>query len=245
MNQFGPNQQPIVISRDEAVERSFITRVYTWMTIALVVTGLVATATASNVELATVLMTTPGLFMILMIVQIGVVVALSAAIRKLSAGVATGLFIGYAALTGLTFSTLFLRFTAESIGSVFFITAGTFAVVSLYGYTTKTDLTKVGSLALMALIGLIIASLVNLFLQSSALYWIVSFAGVIIFVALIAYDTQRIKMMAYGLANAGMGADEQQVEAVHTKASVLGALALYLDFINLFLFLLRILGNRR
>ncbi len=139
---------------------------------------------------------------------------------------------------------MFLIYTAESIATVFFITAGMFAIVSTYGFVTKTDLTKVGNLALMALIGIIIASVVNIFLQSSALYWIVTYLGVIVFVGLIAYDTQRIKRMANGFATATVDGEEQMVQ-LQSKATVIGALALYLDFINLFLMLLRILGNRR
>jgi FtsH-binding integral membrane protein len=164
------------------------------------------------------------------------VLVLSFAINKLSAGVATGLFIFYSALTGFTLSTLFFIYTASSIASTFFITSGTFAIVSAYGYFTKTDLTKFGNLMLMGLIGIIIASLVNFFLQSEAVMWAVTYIGVVVFVGLIAYDTQRIKRMANGLDDDG---------DVQRKAAVVGALALYLDFINLFLKLLRLLGQRR
>jgi hypothetical protein len=211
------------------------------MAIALSVTGLVAAATASNEQFMQALVTGPT-FLLLILAQLGTVLVLSFAISKLSSGVATGLFIGYAALTGLTFSTLFMRYTAESIASVFFITAGTFAIVSVFGFVTKADLTKVGNLALMALIGIILASLVNIFLQSSALYWIVTYVSVVVFIGLIAYDTQRIKRMAYGFANGDRG---DQAMELQSKASVMGALALYLDFINLFLALLRIFGGRR
>ena len=234
MNRFGGVSQPM-ISANPATQQAFITKVYSWMALALGITGLVATATASNPQFMTALINGPTL-LILVLAQLGVVIALSFLVNRVSAGVATGLFIGYSALTGLTLSTLFLRYTTESIGIVFFITAGTFALVSVYGYVTKTDLTKVGNLAFMGLIGIIIASLVNMFLQSSALYWIVTYVGVIVFVGLIAYDTQRLKMMA-----GGMSADGE----MQSKASIIGALRLYLDFINLFLSLLRIFGNRR
>ncbi len=242
MNPYGVTQSQPIVS-DPAVERAFITKVYAWMAIALGITGLVATATFSNEAFMMQLMSGP--FMLLLVLaQLGVVFVLSLAVNKLSSGVATGLFIAYAALTGVTFSTLFLVYTAESIATVFFITAGMFAVISVYGFVTKTDLTKVGNIAIMALIGIIIASIVNIFLRSSALYWIVSIVGVVVFVALTAYDTQRIKRMANGFAMQTVDGEEKLVE-IKSKAAVLGALALYLDFINLFLMLLRLFGNRR
>ena len=233
MNRFGM-PQPTVVSNPTA-ERAFITKVYGWMALALAITGLVAVATASNIEAVLPLLRGPGM-LVMFGLQIGVVLVLSFAINKLSAGVATGLFILYSALTGFTLSTLFFVYTASSIASTFFITSGTFAVVSAYGYVTKTDLTKMGNLLFMGLIGILIASLVNLFLQSEAVMWVVTYIGVVIFVGLIAYDTQRIKMMANGIGEDG---------DVMRKAAVIGALRLYLDFINLFLRLLRILGRRR
>ena len=140
----------------------------------------------------------------------------------------------YSVLTGMTFSVFFLVFTAESIASTFFITAGTFAVMSIYGYVTKSDLTKIGNLCLMALIGILIASVVNIFLKSETMYWIVTYAGVLIFTGLIAYDTQKIKALATLENNE------------HTqKLAICGALSLYLDFINLFIMLLRIFGQRK
>ncbi len=237
MNRFGlnPPDTNTNIVVDQALERSFIVRVYGWMTLALCITGLVAIATAANPDFVAAIASTP-LMLGVIIAQLVVVVVLSAAIRKLSAGVATGLFIFYAALTGLTFSLLFLIYTGTSIAQVFFITAGTFALVSVYGYTTKTDLTRVGNLLFMALIGLIVALLVNLLLQSAVLDLILSIVGVLIFVGLIAYDTQRIKRMAYGVGTEG---------DVQRRAAVMGALALYLDFINLFIRLLRLFGKQR
>jgi uncharacterized protein len=235
MNRFGLDQPATNVVVDESIERSFITKVYGWMTLALAITGLVAIATASNPEILAAVFGTPLLFGVI-IGQLVLVVVLSAAIRKLSASVATGLFIVYSALTGLTFAMLFLVYTGESIGQVFFITAGTFGLVSAYGYVTKRDLTSIGNLAFMALIGIILASIVNIFLNSDTLYWILTIVGVIVFVGLIAYDTQRIKRMAYGVTEDG---------EMQRKAAVIGALALYLDFINLFIRLLRLFGKRR
>lgn len=226
---------PAAVS-DPAIERAFITRVYGWMAIALAITGLVATATAADPALMAWIFDMPLAVFGIVIVQLIIVVMLSAAVHRLSTGVATGLFIAYAALTGFTFSTLFYVYTAESIGVVFFITAGTFALVSLYGFTTKTDLTRVGNLAFMGLIGILLASLINFFLRNEAIYWIVTYVGVLVFVGLIASNTQRIKRMAYGLGDDG---------ELRSKASVVGALSLYLSFINLFLSLLRIFGNRK
>jgi hypothetical protein len=233
MNRFGLPQQ--VITSNPALERAFITKVYGWMALALAITGVVAVSTASNIEAVLPLLQGPGLILMILL-QLGTVLVLSFAINKLSAGVATGLFIFYSALTGFTLSTLFFVYTTSSIASTFFITSGTFAIVSAYGYVTKTDLTKFGNLMLMGLIGIIIASLVNFFLQSEAVMWAVTYIGVVVFVGLIAYDTQRIKRMANGLDDDG---------DVQRKAAVVGALALYLDFINLFLKLLRLLGQRR
>ena len=154
----------------------------------------------------------------------------------MSANTATAVFIGYSALNGLTLAAIFMIYTATSIASTFLITAGTFAALSAFGYYTKRDLTKMGSLLYMALIGLIIASVVNMFLHSSTLQWITSVAGILIFTGLVAYDTQKIKAMNI-IGNEGTDEDR--------KEAILGALTLYLDFINLFLYMLRFLGNRR
>ncbi len=234
-NRLNANQPTSSIVVDEAASRSFIVKVYWWMTLALAITGLVAVATAANPDIMNAVVNTPA-FLVVVVAQLVLVIALSAVIRKLSAGVATGLFIVYSALTGLTFSMLFLIYTATSIAQVFFITAGTFGLVSVYGYVTHRDLTSIGNLAFMALIGLILASIVNIFLASSTLDWILTIVGILIFVALIAYDTQRIKRMALSVGEDG---------EVQRKAAVIGALALYLDFINLFLRLLRLFGRRR
>ena len=159
----------------------------------------------------------------------------SARIMSLSFTTATGLFMLYSLLNGLTLSVLFAVYTRSSIASTFFITAGTFGAMSLYGYFTKKDLSSWGNILIMAVIGLIIASVVNMFMQSSMMYWIITYAGVLIFVGLTAYDTQKIKQM---LAN-------QEINEQTQKLALLGALSLYLDFINLFLYLLRIFGDRK
>jgi FtsH-binding integral membrane protein len=154
----------------------------------------------------------------------------------MNASMAIGLFLLYSALNGLTMSIIFLIYTSASIASTFFITAGTFGVMSAYGYFTKKDLTSIGNIAFMGLIGIIIASIVNIFLQSSMLYWLVTYAGVLVFVGLTAYDTQKIKKMSL----------EMDIESEEgSKGAIMGALALYLDFINMFIFLLRIFGQRK
>ena len=216
-------------------ERTFVSKVYGWMAFALVVTGGVAWVTIST-PLGEMVRSNPLLFYGALIGELLLVIGLSAAINKMSAATATGVFVLYSALNGLTLSVVFLVFTAESIASTFFVTAGTFGAMSLYGYYTKTDLTSIGNLCFMALFGVIIASVVNLFLANSALYWITTYVGIAVFVGLTAYDTQKIKRM--GLAGIEEGDAAQ-------KGAIMGALALYLDFINLFLLLLRLFGRRR
>ena len=238
MNQFDMNRpmgSTSSIAVDQAAERSFIMKVYGWMALALSITGLVATATAQNPAYLEPLLSGPGM-LILIFGQLGLVIVLSLLIRRLSAVMATVLFLIYSITIGITFSFLFYVYTAESIGQVFFITAGTFALVSAFGYVTRRDLTSLGSLAFMGLIGVILGSVVNLFLQSEGLMWALTYIGVLVFVGLIAYDTQRIKRMAHGIGEDG---------EVQRKAAIFGALTLYLDFINLFIRLLRIFGQRR
>jgi len=214
-----------------AVGQSFITRVFGWMAGGLAVSGIVANWVASNVGFLS-----GGVMIVAFIAQIGVVIGLSTRIQRMSARMATGLFIGYSALTGVTLSVLLLIYTAESVASTFMITAGTFGVMALWGATTKRDLTGLGSFLFMGLIGIIIASVVNMFVRSSAMHMMISYIGVLIFVGLTAYDMQQIKRMEAG----GFASAEDEV-----KGSVIGALRLYLDFINLFIMLLSILGNRR
>jgi uncharacterized protein len=179
---------------------------------------------------------TTGTFIGLFIAQLLLVVTISSAIQRISPAAATALFLLYAALNGVTLSVIFWVYTRASLGSVFFITAGTFAATSVYGYTTKRDLSRYGHLLFMALIGIVIASCVNFFMHSAMLYWAVSYIGVILFVGLTAYDTQALRIVASRTAG-----DPR----LSSRMAIVGSLKLYLDFINLFLFLLRIMGNRR
>lgn len=214
----------------------FMTKVYNWMGLALLLTGVVAYYTAASESLMQAIISSRFLFFGLILAELGLVVYLSAAINKMSQSMAMAAFLIYSVLNGLTMSVIFLAYTTASISTTFLVTAGTFGAMSLYGYTTKRDLTSIGNLSIMALIGILIASVVNFFLQSEMMYWIISYFGVAIFVGLTAYDTQKLKQMA----NSGY-LNQENME----KTAILGALTLYLDFINLFLFLLRILGDRR
>lgn len=216
--------------------QSYMVKVFGWMTGALALTAAVAAFVASNPSIYRVILGNQILFFGILISELVLVGYLSFMVKRISAMAATGVFLGYAALNGVTFSLIFLIYTASSIAYTFMITAAMFGCLSLFGYLTKADLSKVGSIAFMALIGLIIASLVNFFLNSEMLYWITSYAGVIIFSALTAYDIQKIKQLNI-LGNAGTEEDH--------KESIMGALTLYLDFINLFLFLLRFMGKRK
>lgn len=230
------NYTPYNQAELKLAQSSFITKVYAWMAMALMITALVAAYTAGSQEMIRDLFSSRFSFLLLMLGELGLVVWLTAAIDRMSATTATMIFIAYSALNGLTFSVIFLVFTFSSIASTFAITAGTFAIMSLYGYVTKRDLTSWGNLLVMALVGLLIASVVNMFLQSSIFYWVCTYLGILIFVGLTAYDTQKIKEMgAAGFSHS----DSMQ------KSAIIGALSLYLDFINLFLLLLRLLGNRR
>ncbi|PLX74379.1 MAG: hypothetical protein C0615_09525 [Desulfuromonas sp.] len=215
---------------------SFFPKVYGWMTAGLGLTALAALLTLSSESMLNLIFGNKMVFYGLVFGELGLVIALSAAINKIRASTATLLFLIYSALNGITFAAIFLIYTSSSIASAFFITAGTFGAMSVYGYVTKRDLTGWGSFLFMGLIGIIIASVVNIFLHSEMIHWIVSYVGVFIFVGLTAYDTQKIKMI--GQAGFADGESRQ-------KAAILGALRLYLDFINLFLMLLRVMGNRR
>ena len=219
-----------------AEQQRFMVRVYSWMTSGLGITGLVAYTVASTPSLTATIFSNPIIPIVLVIAQIGLVFWLASRVMQMSVSQAMGVFLLYAALTGVTFSTVFLTYTASSITSTFLVTAGTFGAMSFYGYTTKKDLTSWGSFLFMGLIGIIVASVVNIFFQSSAMHWVITYAGVLIFVGLTAYDTQKIKELNI-LGNEGTDED--------TKEAIRGALSLYLDFINLFLMLLRIMGNRR
>ncbi len=219
-----------------AEQQRFMVRVYSWMTGGLGITGFMALYVANSETLSRIILGNLFVFYGLLIAQLGLVFYLASRVHKMSASQAKGVFILYAGLTGMTFASIFLMYTTASIASTFMVTAGTFGCMSFYGYTTKKDLTSWGSFLFMGLIGIVIASVVNMFLQSSAIYWIVTYAGVLIFVGLTAYDTQKIKEMNI-LGNEGTDED--------TKEAISGALTLYLDFINLFLMLLRIMGDRR
>ncbi len=228
------------LSRDRQLEASYafptlMRKTYLWMAMALVITGLTAYVAATNAAMTQFLFTHASMIWILFLAEIGLVVALSAAIRKISLSAATLMFVAYAALNGITFSSLFYVYTMGSLASTFFVTAGTFGAMSLVGFFTKADLSSLGKILLMALIGLIIASVVNIFVGSSGLEMIMTYIGVLIFVGLTAYDTQKIKQMFLTAPDASESTQ---------KYAVLGALTLYLDFINLFLYLLRIFGRR-
>jgi len=218
-----------------AVFPALMRKVYVWMTLALVITGLTAYVVATNETILSLIYANQAVFWVLVIAELAIVIGVTAAINKLSLPVATLLFILYSVINGALLSSIFLIYTTGSIALTFFITAGTFGAMSIYGYTTKSDLTKWGKLLMMALIGLIIATVVNLFMKSSGLDMIISYVGVLIFVGLTAYDTQKIKEMCVNAPD--MGETMQ-------KYALLGALSLYLDFINLFIYLLRILGRR-
>jgi FtsH-binding integral membrane protein len=228
--------ETLALSQVEFEQRSFITKVYGWMSFALLLTGLAAYYTATTPSLLYAIYSNQIVFFGLIIGELLLVVVLSAAIKKLSAGLATSMFIAYAILTGLTLSFIFILYTASSIALTFFVTAGTFAAMSVYGYTTKRDLTSWGNLLFMGLVGIIIGSLANLFMKSEMMDWIITYVGIIVFTGLIAYDTQKIKEMNI-IGNEGTDEDR--------KEAIMGALALYLDFINLFLKLLRVLGKKK
>lgn len=219
------------------VHASFILKVYNWMTMGLAITALVALAIETVLPgLRWIMIENPVIFWGLLILELALVWGLSAAINKIPAFVGVLVFLAYAALNGLTLSVIFLVYSIGSIAYTFFITAAMFGATSVFGFITKIDLSRIGGLLMMALIGLIIASVVNVFVASAPLDWLISYAGVVIFVGLTAYDTQKIKNMSTGI-------DSSSEEG--GRASIMGALALYLDFINLFLFLLRIMGRRR
>jgi FtsH-binding integral membrane protein len=224
---------PATITNEATIQQSgAMTQVYGWMTAGLAVTGAVAALTLSSQATLDFIYGNIVVYWGLLLLELVGVFVLSSAIYRLSSGAATALFLGYAALNGLTLAGIFFYYTGASIASTFFITAGTFAAMSFYGTTTKRDLSSFGSIAFMALIGLILATIVNFFLNSAAIYWITTYLGVAIFVVLTAADTQRIRAMM-ARAN-GMGT---------RNVAILGALTLYLDFINLFLYLLRIFGQ--
>lgn len=210
--------------------------VYLWMTFALATTGLTAAYVASSPALAQIVLG-GSTYLILALIELGIVWYLSSRVMSLSFSTASILFVLFSILNGVTLSCIFLVYTMESIATTFYITAGTFGGMSLVGYFTKKDLSTMGRFLIMALIGLIIATIVNLFLQSTQMMWLITYAGVLIFCGLTAYDTQKIKTMFLE-----MGGEKNEATL---KVALLGSLTLYLDFINLFIYLLRIFGNRR
>ena len=223
-------------SHSEVSVKTAMTGVYGWMTFALALSGLCAWLVGTTPNLAKSLLT-GGTFWVLVIAEVVLVMIISAMINRISAALATALFVAYSALNGITLGFIFLAYTAESIALTFFVTAGTFAAMAIVGTVTKMDLSKMGSILMMALIGLIIASIVNIFMHSSTLYWICTYAGVLIFTGLTAYDVQNIKRLC--IETEGQGFE------VTRKVAIIGALNLYLDFINLMLYLLRIFGGKR
>ncbi|WP_020402438.1 Bax inhibitor-1/YccA family protein [Gracilimonas tropica] len=229
------NTQQLTAEQIKSIQISFINKVYGWMALALAITGFIALRTA-NSGLIDIIAGNQILFFGILLGELGLVFWLSSSISSMNATRAITLFLLYSALNGLTFSVLFLVFTAGSIASTFFITAGTFGIMSAYGYFTKTDLTSIGNIAFMGLIGIILASIVNIFWHNETLYWGITIIGVLVFVGLTAYDTQKIKKMS-------LEVDIESEEG--SKGAIMGALALYLDFINMFIFLLRIFGQRK
>jgi FtsH-binding integral membrane protein len=224
------NTSTHAISSENAIS-TYFAAVYKWMTLALAITGIVAWQVAHSEAVITFIFQTRGVMIGLIIAQFALVIALAGWVRKMSYPMAILLFLAYAALTGLTFSTIFIVYTTASIFKTFLATAGMYGVTSLYGYTTKRDLSGFGSFLFMSLIGIIIASLINIWLASPMIEWVVSVGGIVVFAGLAAYDHQKLKYFAMS------GGPE--------SLAITGALSLYLDFINLFLMLLRFMGNRR
>jgi FtsH-binding integral membrane protein len=230
MERYQVAARPMAVSGDSANDILWVT--YRWMSVGLAITGIVAWLVAQSPSALSVFVENRIVFYGLMFAQVGLVLAFSASVTRVSTAAAAAMFFGYAAMTGITFSVLFLIFTASSIANTFFITAGTFAGLSVFGAVTKRDLSAVGRFALFALIGLVLASVVNIFLNSTALMWLTTYVGILVFAALTAYDTQHLKEM-------------YRTEGYAHNLALRGALKLYLDFINMFLYLLNLFGRRR
>ncbi|MBP2170442.1 FtsH-binding integral membrane protein [Erwinia toletana] len=232
-----PRSNGSIVQQTSTGIQTYMAQVYGWMTCGLLLTAFVSWFAANTPAVMELVFANRITFFGLIIAQLALVFVLSGMVHKMSGAVATGLFMLYSALTGLTMASIFLVYTYSSIASTFFITAGMFGAMSFWGYTTKRDLSGMGSMLFMALIGIVLASLVNIWLKSTALMWAVTYIGVVVFVGLTAYDTQKLK-------NIGEGINVDDKENMR-RFSIMGALTLYLDFINLFLMLLRIFGNRR
>jgi len=230
-------QNTIARPTTDVLVNNFVRSVYNWMAVGLALTGCVAFYVSNDLDILRVI-ASPMIQIVLFIAVIGLAVSIGGMMNRISAGTATGLFALYSGLMGVLLAPIFIVYTQASITSTFFICAGTFVACSIYGWTTKRDLTSLGGFMMMGLIGIIIASLVNMFIQSSAMHYIIGYIGVIVFVGLTAYDTQKLKNMAL-TQPAGLDG------SVARKGAILGALSLYLDFINLFLMLLRIFGQGR
>ena len=220
----------------DSVVATLMRNVYLWMTLALVITSLTAMVTAKSEALMTFIFTNNWALIALMILQLGLVFYFSARLNRMSFSTATAVFILYSAITGLTFSSIFVVFSMSSIATTFFITAGMFAAMALVGSFTKKDLSGIGKFALMALIGLIIAGIVNMFLRNAMMDFIVSGIGVLVFAGLTAYDSQKIRQMLQM---------QSEINESTQKLALFGSLSLYLDFINIFLYLLRFFGSSR
>ena len=232
MSSYNPNDS--IIEQTGSRIQTYMSHVYGWMAVGLLLTAFVAWFASNNDQLIILL---ERIMWVLLIAEIGLVFAISGMINRLSGATATTLFMLYSVLNGCTFSIYFLYYTSSSIASVFFITAGMFSALAVYGYTTKRNLSGLGSFLFMGLIGIVIASLVNIFLQSAPLMWAITYIGVFVFAGLTAYDTQKLKEFGVNLSQ-----DDQNM---FRRYVILGALTLYLDFINLFIMLLRIFADRR
>ncbi len=233
------NGRTMVIDRSRSqVATLFLAKVFNWMAIGLGLTGLTALLVASSPALQQAIFGNKIVFYGLIFGELGMVIYLSARIEQMSARMATNLFLGYSVLNGATISAILLLYTGTSVATTFFVAGGMFVSMAIYGTVTKKDLTSMGSFLFMGLVGIIIASVVNIFLGSSMISWVVSAIGVIVFTGLTAYDVQKITRI-------GSGGIMENGQAAIQKGAIMGALALYLDFVNLFLMLLRFLGDRR
>ncbi len=232
-----PRSNGSIVERANSGIQAYMAQVYGWMTCGLLLTAVVAWYAANTPAVMNFIFSSQITFFGLIIVQLGLVFVISGMVNRLSGSMATSLFMLYSGLTGLTLSSILIMYTGASIASTFIICAGMFGAMSVYGYTTKRDLSGMGSMLFMGLIGIVLASIVNIWLKSPALMWAVTYIGVLVFVGLTAYDTQKLK-------NMGAQLDSNDRDNFR-KYSIVGALTLYLDFINLFLMLLRIFGNRR
>ena len=240
MNEAYRNPEEYAVSSRASAdaERGFLNKVYNWMAAGLAISGLTAWYVAQTMASPdSFFRRNPGVFLGLIVAELILVMVLSAAVRKMAPPVAAVCFLVYSLLSGITLAPIFLVYTASSIYAAFFTCAGMFAATSIFGYMTKANLAGIGSFCFMALIGIVIATLVNFFIRSNALTGIISYVGVVVFIGLTAWDTQKLRQIA-----AGSGETES---AEMKKLAILGALTLYLDFINLFLFLLRIFGGKR